>query len=98
MPKHKVEVGDPMCDSSTSSKTLESNDDPRLEYLLFSWYFLGVRRLDEFKDDHDAEDGVDDKFVAEVDTLFFLGLFLENNKCKRLDLECFLMVFLSEFL
>ena len=86
-----------MCDSSTSSKTLESNDDPRRENLLLSWYFLGVRRLDEFKDDHDAEDGVRDKFVAEVDTLLFLRLFLENNRRKKLDLECFLMVFLSEF-
>lgn len=93
MPKHNFEEGDDpiLCDSSKSSETVESNDDPRLENPLLSWYFLGllkVRRvLDEVNDDHDAEDGFGDRFVAEEDTLVFLRLFLGNRKRKRLDLE-----------
>ena len=55
------------------------------------------RVLDELDDEHDAEDGFFDKFVAEEDTLVFQRLFPGNSKRKRLDLGCFLVGFLLEF-
>lgn len=65
--------------ASSSSSTLESNDDIGLE----NW--LRRLKLDGVLDDHDGDDDNDDTWA-------FLVFILGNNECKSLDLEYFLLL------
>lgn len=91
-PKHRVEFGDPMDTSSSSS-----NDDPSLENRLRR-PLEGVvveKDTDECDDDRDDTDEKEGEEFGEDGMWVFLRFVLNKRAFKSLDLGCFFVICLE---